>query len=168
MKIYLVHPGDNNFLELTEQGVWQMKAVVRRLLKDKIKADRIYANGHEVSRQSGLILSRSLKIPMVNDERFVELNKRIILGEITQADFENLGYINLFLEEIVNKGRDAILTIGGGVHRAVISMLTGLPLEETRHFSLMPASISVLHYAPDGTGGWRISLINDRSHLSLP
>ncbi|MEK6914931.1 MAG: hypothetical protein AABW89_00110 [Nanoarchaeota archaeon] len=169
MKIYLVHPGENDSSELTSRGVWQMQALARRLIMDNIDADRIYANGHEVSIQSGNVLSKCLRIPVINDERFVEINKKVIFGEINKEDVENFNYLSLFVEEIVGKGKDAIITMGGGIHRAVISLLTGMHLHETRHFSLLPASISVLHYIQnEGPGAWRVSLVNDRSHLNLP
>ncbi|HLC73267.1 MAG TPA: hypothetical protein VJH20_01370 [Candidatus Nanoarchaeia archaeon] len=169
MKIYLVHPGENDSFNLTANGVCQMQSLARRLIQDNVSVDRIYANGHEVSRQSGIILSKSLKVPVINDERFVEPNKKVIFGDLDENDNENLSYINLFIENIVSKGKDLIITMGEGIHRFVISTLTGLSLHETKHFLLFSAGLSVLHYTSnDSTGVWRMSLINDRSHLRIP
>lgn len=169
MKIYLVQPGDNDSFNLTANGVCQMQSLARRLRYDNVNVDEIYANGHEVSRQSGIILSKSLKVPVINDERFVEINKKVIFGDLDENDHENLNYIHLFIDEVVSKGKDSIITMGEGIHRLVISTLTGLSLHETKHFSLLSASLSVLHYtSDDSTGVWRMSLINDRSHLRIP
>jgi len=169
MRIYLVHPGENGAQGLTENGVWQIETLVRQLIKSDIKVDRVYANGHEASRESGDILSKSLRVPLVCDERFIEVNKMVILGEINDFELENLDYVNLFVDEIVSKGKDAIITIGGGIHRAVISRLTGIPLSETRHFSLFPASLSSVQYSNNEmVASWKISFINDTTHLRVP
>ena len=169
MKIYLIQPGENDSTYLTEEGVWQINSLARRMINDRVSAERIYVNGHDISRQSGHILSKSLKIPVVSDERFVDVNKNVVLGEIDSYEFENLENITCFIDEIVNKGKDAIVVIGEGVHRVFISKLTGMPLRETRHFSLMHTGISVLEYLNNGsTGNWRMSLLNDRAHLNVP
>lgn len=169
MKIYLVHPGENEFGDLTPKGEWQIKSTARRLSTEKVNVDKVYVNGHNVSRASGDILSKALRVPIVSDERFREIDKKIVLGDIRNEDMENLEFVNLFVDEIVKSGKDAIITIGGGIHRAVISRLTGMPLNETRHFSLLHAGVSVLEYGlRDGTLVWRMTSLNDRSHLRVP
>jgi len=167
LKIYLVHPGESEFGKLTNEGIWQLKGVARRFLSEKIEADRIYVNGNSVSRQSGDVLSRSLSVPVVSDERFTEISERVVLGEFFEEDIENLDYVNLFVDEIVNKGKDVIIIVGGGVHRAVMSRLTGMSLAETRHFSLLSAGVSVLEYSRDDLR-WKIKIVNDRAHLMVP
>jgi broad specificity phosphatase PhoE len=169
MKIYLVQPGEHESETLTQRGEWQLQTLARRLLKDKLEVDRIYVNGHNVSRESGSILSKSLKVPVISDERFREVNKEIILGDIRDHDIENMENIGLFIDEIARKGKDAIITVGGGIHRMVISKLTGMPLNETRHFSLMSSGISILEFNEKAdTPKWRITTINDRNHLFAP
>lgn len=169
MRIYLVHPGENDGGSLTDNGIWQLNMLAKRLAIDRFRADRIYANGHDVSRQSAGILARSLGIPIFHDERFVEVKKSAIEGNLTDADVENLEYINLFIDEVVMNGKDIVVTLGDGIHRAVISRLTGMPLHSTRHFSLWPGSISVLQRQNIGsTGEWRISAVNDTNHLRVP
>lgn len=171
MKIYLIHPGDSDLNDLTSKGILQMKNLSRKLISDKLKFDRIYVNGHDVSRQSGNLLSKSLKIPVISDERFVEITKKVILGDLDDFDQDNLNYINLFAKEIAQNGKDVIITMGGGIHRVLISALTGMSLSETRHFSLYPSGVSILQYSEnlDGdTGRWRILALNDRTHLGIP
>lgn len=171
MKIYLIHPGDSDLNDLTPKGILQMKNLSRKLISDKLSFDKIYVNGHDVSRQSGNILSKSLKIPIISDERFVEITKKVILGDLDDFDQNNLDHINLFAKEIAEIGKDVIITMGGGIHRVLISALTGMPLNETRHFSLYPSGVSILQYSEgsdDGTGRWRISVLNDRTHLKIP
>jgi broad specificity phosphatase PhoE len=167
MKIYLVHPGENDSIYLTEGGVWQLNTLARRLINERIDVDRIYVNGHDVSRQSGHILSKILRVPIVSDERFVELNKKVILGNVDPIDLENLENINCFVDEVINKKKDAIITIGDGIHRFIISRLTGMSLQETRHFSLQSSGISTLYY-DNSTAKWRINSINDVNHLRIP
>ncbi len=169
MKIYLIHPGENDGEQLTNNGLLQLNLLTRRLLADRFRAERIYANGHTVSTQGASLLSRSLKIPLVHDERFVEVKKSTIEGSYNQEDLENLEYINLFVEEVVKDGKDAIISLGDGIHRAIISRLTGMPLHSTRHFSLWPSSISVLQHEDIGsTGLWRMTRVNDTNHLRIP
>src|SRR3989344_5041857 len=103
MKIYFIHPGENN-------GIWQLNMLVNRLVIDHFRADRIYANGHDVSRQSAGILGKSLGIPIFHDERFVEVKKSAIEGNLTKSDIENLEYINMFVDEIVMNGKDAVVS----------------------------------------------------------
>lgn len=165
MKLYLAHPGENDGNNLTSKGEWQIKTLARRLNTDSIKVNRVYSNGHSVSTQSGDILSRTLTTPLIHDERFVEINKSFIEGFFNESEIENLDYIHLFADEIVSKCEDAILVLGDGIHRAVISRLTGMPLSATRHFSLSPGSISVLS---GSTGSWRIDRVNDTNHIRLP
>ncbi len=169
MEIYLAHPGENDGQSLTDEGVWQIGALARRLNIEKIKFDKIYANGHNVSRQSALILGKSFGSRIVHDERFVELNNTIIDGEFNDLEFENLSYINLFVDEVVSRGESTLVILGDGIHRAIISRLTGLPIDSTRHFSLSPASLSVLKYHGSGsTGFWRLNVVNDVNHLRVP
>ncbi len=169
MEIYLAHPGENDGQDLTEQGVWQMENLARRLKIENIKFDRIYANGHNVSRQAAWILGSSAGSPIIHDERFVELNKTFIEGSFSEPEFENLGYINLFVDEVVGRGENALVILGDGMHRAIMSRLTGLPLVSTRHFSLSPASLSVLkYYGAGSTGFWRLNVVNDVNHLRVP
>lgn len=165
MKIYLIPPGENNSGKLTEMGRTHLFALARRLGNEKVDVDRIYVNSNSVSRESGEILSKYLKIPLTSDERFSEIKKETILGDIDDLDGENLNYINLFVEEIVNKGKDAIITIGGGVHRVVLSKLTGMNLEQTKYFSFHSSGISIVEF---DTGKWRISRLNDRNHIRIP
>src|SRR3989338_2235366 len=158
MKIYFIHPGENDGNSLTDNGIWQLNMLVI----DHFRADRIYANGHDVSRQSAGILGKSLGIPIFHDERFVEVKKSAIEGNLTKSDIENLEYINMFVDEIVMNGKDAVVSLGDGIHRALISRLTGMPLHSTRHFSLWPGSISVLQHQNIGsTGVWRMTSVND-------
>lgn len=169
MEIYLAHPGENNGVSLTEQGVWQMGALARRLHIEKLNFGKIYANGHNVSRQAAWILGSSVGIPIIHDERFVELNKNFIEGSFSESEFENLNYVNLFVDEVVGRGDNALIILGDGMHRAIISRLTGLPLDSTRHFSLSSASLSVLKYYNSGsTGFWRLNVVNDVNHLRVP
>ncbi|MBS3083687.1 histidine phosphatase family protein [Candidatus Pacearchaeota archaeon] len=169
MKIYFIHPGENDGNSLTDNGIWQLNMLVNRLVIDHFRADRIYANGHDVSRQSAGILGKSLGIPIFHDERFVEVKKSVIEGNLTEADVENLEYINLFIDEVVKNGKDSVVALGDGIHRAVISRLTGMPLHSTRHFSLWPGSISVLQRQNIGsTGVWRMTTVNDTNHLRVP
>ena len=169
MKIYFVHPGENKSGELTSNGVWQLKSLIRSLVNHKINVDRIYVNGHNISRQTGNILSKSLKVPIFSDERFVEINKSVILGDFKEGDIENLENVNLFVDEIISVGKDVIITIGGGIHRAIISRLAGFNLDTTKHFSLSHGSISLLEYHHvDGTGIWRIAYLNYTTHWRFP
>lgn len=167
MKIYLVSPGENDSRNLTDKGKSDIYSLIRKLTNDKIKVKRIYVNGHNVSRQTGNMLSKAFEVPIISDERFSEIGKGVILGSFNDLDLENLRYLNLFIDEIVARKNDVIITIGAGVHRAIISRLTGLPLQETRHFSFKSAGISTLYY-DDGTGRWRINSLNDVNHLRLP
>ena len=167
MKIYLIQPGQNELGSLTEKGRWELNTLARRLINEKIGVNRIYVNGHSISRQTGNLLSKTLEVPIISDERFSEIRKDVILGNLNEFDLENLQCVNLFVDEIVGKKNDALITIGGGIHRVIISRLTGMPLEETRHFSLTPAGISTLYY-DNSTGRWRINSLNDVNHLRLP
>ena len=167
MNIYLIQPGQNEEGSLTEKGRWELNTLTRRLINDKINVNRIYVNGHSISRQTGDMLSKALEVPIISDERFSEIGKDVILGNFNELDFENLQCVNLFVDEIVCRKNDAMVTIGGGVHRVIISRLTGMSLEETRHFSLTPAGISTLYY-DNSTGRWRINSLNDVNHLRLP
>ncbi len=167
MKIYLIQPGQNELGSLTEKGRWELNTLARRLINEKIEVNRIYVNGHSISRQTGNLLSKTLEVPIISDERFSEIRKDVILGNLNEFDIENLQCVNLFVDEIVGKKNDALITIGGGIHRVIISRLTGMPLEETRHFSLTPAGISTLYY-DNSTGRWRINSLNDVNHLRLP
>ncbi len=169
MEIYLAHPGENDGQDLTEQGIWQMKNLARRLKIENIKFDRIYANGHNVSRQAAWILGSFVGSSIIHDERFVELNKTFIEGNFSESDFENLEYIHLFVDEIISCGENALVIFGEGIHRAIMSRLTGLPLASTRYFSLSPANLSVLKYHDVGnTGFWRLNVVNDVNHLRVP
>ncbi len=167
MKIYLIQPGENDLKNLTDNGRSDINSLVRRFNNDKIKVNRIYVNGHSISRQTGVMLSKAFEVPIISDERFSEIGMDFILGNFNEFDFENLQNVNLFLDEIVTRKNDVIITIGAGIHRAIISRLTGMPLQETRHFSLKPAGISTLHY-DNSTGRWRINSLNDVNHLRLP
>lgn len=169
MKIYLIQPGENDSSNLTKNGELELYSLARRFLSDKIDIHRVYVNGHDVSRQSGQILSKKLEVPVISDERFVEVNRDIILGNIKEEDFDNLDNVNLFIDELANKGKNAIITIGGGIHRLIISRLTGMPINETRHFSFLPSGVSILERSKkDGTEKWRIAVINDTNHLRIP
>ena len=170
MKIYLAHPGENDGDCLTPLGVWQIKTLARRLNTEGVKVGKVYANGHSVSKHGAEILSRAIGSPVVHDERFFELDKSFIEGlSFSELESENIEYIHLFVDEILRKGEDALITLGDGIHRAVISRLTGMPLASTRHFSLSPASLSVIRHYPIGsTGAWRIDIANDINHLRVP
>ena len=169
MKLYLVNPGKHESGELNEEGIRQIKLLARRLTLDRTSIDRIYANGHLVSVQSGGILSRALRIPLVRDERFIDFDFRSLITNPFSVDADNLELIYFFVDEIVRRGKDAVIAMDGGIHRAVISRLTGLSLADTRHFELMPASLSVLQYhSMDGIEGWRLSVVNDTTHLRVP
>ncbi len=169
MEIYLAHPGENDGQSLTDGGIWQMHTLARRLNIEKTNFGKVYANGHNVSRQAAQILGHALGSPIVHDERFTELNKTFIEGSFNESEFENLGYLNLFVDEVVGRGENALVILGDGMHRAIISRLTGLPLVSTRHFSLAPASLSVLKYHGSGnTGVWRLNVVNDVNHLRVP
>lgn len=169
MEIYLAHPGENDGQNLTERGVWQMNALARRLRMERVSVGKVYANGHLVSAQSGDILSRTLRVPLVRDERFVEFDFGSLIANPFSVDNDNIESIHVFVDELVRRGEDAIIAMDGGIHRAVISRLTGLSLEDTKHFDLSPASLSVLQYASmNGTRGWRIASVNDTAHLHVP
>ena len=169
MEIYLAHLGENDGQSLTETGVWQMSALARRLQTEGVNVGKVYANGHNVSRQAAEILRRAVGSPIVHDERFVEINKSFIEGDFSELEFDNLAYIHLFVDEILGRGENALISLGDGMHRAIISRLTGLPLVSTRHFSLSPASLSVLKYHNVGSAGfWRLNVVNDVNHLSVP
>jgi broad specificity phosphatase PhoE len=167
MKVYLVHPGENEFGNLTSDGTWQIKSVARRFLAERLDVGKVYVNGNNISKQSGNILSKALLVPIVSDERFIEVTKEVVYGNIKDLDVENLGYIDLFADEIVNRGGDVIIIVGGGVHRVVISRLTGMSLPETRHFTLSHGGVSVLEY-DDCEMVWKIECINDKTHLIRP
>lgn len=167
MKIYLIQPGDNDSENLTPKGKSDILSLARKINNDKISVNRIYVNGHSISRQTGNLLSKALEVPIISDERFSEIRKEVILGNFNGFDSENLHHINLFVDEIVTRKNDAIITIGGGIHRVIISRLTGMSLPETRHFSFKSAGISTLHY-DNSTGRWRINSLNDVNHLRLP
>ncbi|MBM3232425.1 histidine phosphatase family protein [Candidatus Pacearchaeota archaeon] len=166
MKIYLIQPGENDSSNLTKNGERGLYSLARKLINDKVQIERVYVNGYNISRQSGKILSNKLEVPIISDERFFEVKKEFILGDV-QGDIENLENINLFIDEIVSKGKNVIITIGGGIHRIIISKLTGMSLQETRHFSFKPAGISILYY-DNTTGRWRINSLNDVNHLRIP
>ncbi len=166
MKLYLVNPSNDDGDGLDGEGFRQMKLVARRLILDRVSVDRVYANGRLVSAQSGDILSKALRAPLIRDERFVEFN--IMQSSDFIVDTENLESIYAFVDELLMRGKDAIIIMGGGIHRAVISRLTGMSLADTRHFELMPSSISVVQYNKDITNGWRIQSINDTTHLLVP
>ena len=169
MKIYLIHPGENDGERLTDNGLLQLNLLSRRLAVDHFRAAKIYANGSTFSTQGATILSRSLNIPLFQDERFTEVKKSTIEGNFSQQDLENLEYINLFVDDVVKDGKDTAISLGDGIHRAIISRLTGMPLHSTRHFSLWPGSISVLQYEGAGnTGLWRMTRVNDTNHLRIP
>ncbi len=169
MKIYLAHPGENDGRFLTERGIWQTKTLARRLSTDGVKFGRVYANGHNVSKQTADIISKYVGTPIIHDERFLEIPKEVIEGAYDEMQMENLDYINLFVSEVIDRGEDALIVIGEGVHRAVISRLTGMPLASTRHFSLSNGSLSVIrHHSSDNSGVWRISSVNDITHLNVP
>ncbi len=169
MKVYLVRPGENDKGILTSKGIWQIKTTARRFLTEKTQIDKIYVNGNSVSKQSGEILSKSLIVPVVSDERFSEIKESVILGNFSEDENENLEYVNLFVDEIVSNGKDVIISIGNGVHRAVISRLTGMSLVETRHFSIAESSVSLIESKYDGFNNkWVISNINDLTHLKMP
>lgn len=167
MKIYLIQPGENDLENLTDKGKSEIYSLIRRFSNDKIKINRIYVNGNSVSRQTGNMLSKAFEVPIISDERFSEIGKEVILGSFNGLDFENLQNVNLFIDEVVARKNDVIITIGAGIHRAIISRLTGLPLQETRHFYFKSAGISILSY-DNGTGRWRINSLNDVNHLRLP
>lgn len=169
MRIYLVQPGENETGNLTEKGKWQLHTLARRLINEKIEVDRVYVNGHNISRQCGEIISKSLRVPIISDERFTEIDKLVIIGELNESHLENIENINLFIDELANKSKDVIITIGGGIHRMIISRLTGMQLSETRHFLFKSSGVSILEYSNDnGTGKWRILSLNDLTHLSVP
>lgn len=167
MKIYLIQPGENDSNNLTSNGVLQIKSLARKILSERIDVNKIYVNGSNISKQTGELLSKMLEIPIFSDERFVEIGKDIILGKFNNLDLENLDNLNLFIDEIVHKNKDVIITIGGGIHRLIISKLTGMPLVETRHFYFQNSGVSILHY-DNGTAKWRISSVNDVNHLRIP
>src|SRR3989344_3779665 len=76
--------------------------------------------------------------------------------------------LNLLIYDVVKDGKDTAISLGDGIHRAIISRLTGMPLHSTRHFSLWPGSISVLQYEGAGnTGLWRMTRVNDTNHLRV-
>jgi broad specificity phosphatase PhoE len=169
MKLYLIQPGENDSLNLTKNGELELCSLARKLINDKIEVDRVYVNGHNVSRQSGKILSNKLHVPVISDERFVEVKRENLLRDIKEKDIENLENINLFIDEVASKGKDAIITIGGGIHRLVISRLTGMSINETIHFSFFSSGLSILEKKEvNGTDKWRITSINDRNHLKIP
>lgn len=169
MKLYFVHPGENDGEGLSSKGQWEIKMLARRLMLNGFKVDYVYTNGHLFSTQTGKILSRSLNIPFVSDERFSEISKEAIDGNFTQRDCENIEYVNLFVDEILKDGKDALITIADGIHRAIISRLTGMPISATKHFLFRQGSISLLTYQTSGdTGNWRMAYLNDTSHLRLP
>lgn len=167
MRIYLIQPGENDSNELTDKGVIQIKLLARKLISNKIKISQIYVNGNNISRQTGELLSKAIEVPLISDERFSEVRRDVIFGNSYSSDIDNLKSINLFINEIFYRNEDVIITIGGGVHRVIISMLTGMPLEETRHFFFQNTGVSVLCY-DNGTKKWRINSINDVNHLRIP
>lgn len=163
MKIYLVQPA----YDLSKNKDLEIQALARKLISDKININRIYVNEQEFSVGTGSILSKALKVPIVTDSRFLDVGKDVILGSSDNRDFDNLQNINLFIEEIVDKNDNVLITIGGGIHRIIISKLTGMSLAETRHFRFQNTGVSVLHYDND-TKKWRINSINDVNHLRIP
>lgn len=167
MKIYLVQPTPHVSSNFTDSVNFEIQALARRMLSNKINIGRIYVNGNDISQKTGSILSKILHVPVFRDDRFSEVNKNVIFGNFENIDFQNLENINLFIEEIVDKNNDVVITIGEGVHRVIISKLTGMSLTETRHFYFQNAGISVLHY-DNATKIWRINSINDVNHLRFP
>lgn len=166
MKIYLVQPVKNSSDDLAKENL-SLQALVRRMILEELKFNRIYVNNSDVSIKTGDFLSKALRVPLLRDDRFSDIGKNVILGKLDNMDLENLENVNLFIEEIISFNKDLIVTIGSGIHRLIISKLTGMPLLETRHFDFENAGFSVLYY-DNGTNMWRINSINDVNHLRIP
>lgn len=176
MRIYLIRHGEKakRTIEkedpsLTQEGERQIKLLARRLKLDKVITNRIYASSHIRSVETAEILSKELLIPVIRDDRLVELERELFYDLNSEINTEKVIAVKKFVDELVSKKQDVILAMHGQINRAIISYLTGISLKETRFFAIEFGSLSVLELTDvHGETMWRLKKLNDTTHLTVP
>ena len=176
MKIYLIRHGEKaeRTIEkedpsLTAEGMRQIMLLARRLKLENVRADKIYSSSHIRSVETAQILSKKLIIPVIKDDRLVELERELFYGPDINVIIEEVIAVKNFVDELVSKNKDVILAFHGGINRLIIGHLLGIDFRQMRHFLMDFASLSLMQYIDvRGKMAWRVVFLNDTTHLRVP
>ncbi len=169
MKIYLVRHGEKDkegfYGLLTNTGIEQVKKLAARFSNEDAKV--IYSSANPRSYQTAEIISERIKLPIKKIEKIKEIERETFLNEnILEEEKINLENINKFLEELIKKNENCILSMHAGINRAIISFLLGIPLKKTIALTQGLANITELEYKEIyGEKIWCINSLNDINHL---
>jgi broad specificity phosphatase PhoE len=175
MRIYLVRHGEKEHdgadAALTEHHEKQIQLLARRLRHtDKLQVWRVYSTAHPRSMETAAILSKAIMAPVVQYDRFVELEHEVFESDIvTPEAYENILQIHGFVDEILANNQDVLLAMHGTINNIVISHLLGIPFSVMKHFSMDYASITCLEQRETfGELRWKLRTYNDTHHLRVP
>lgn len=179
----VVHEAKDN-ARLTPRGVEQMHAVARRLAEYQLI--QIYTSTEQRAQESGVIIAQDLHIPTVSLNQIEERNWGVLAGkpwaeiqaildlltleeryQYTPEGGESWQQFETRLRsafETLNTTTESIVAIvaHGGVIRASMPLLLGVPHEESFQYNFDNGSLTILQRAGEF---FRPETVNDVSHL---
>jgi len=173
MKIVLVRHGKHEIEthngKLLNEGKKQARLLAKKFKKIQIKD--IYSSDLKRAEETAKILEKELKIPVVTTSVLREWPREILKKDKIgwKKEYQNqFKRLNKFLNEITkNRKEDVIVMVvaHGQLNKLIMAIMLNIDIKRATPFMQDNSCVNVLEWN-EHFKNWRLTLMNDTSHLN--